>query len=103
MSPTDSLELKEAPLPRPKRRVRTPAVPREPAPNKLAFSVDELAWVLGVSVDTAWNLIRAGVVPQVRVGRRVLVARAAVEQFLADGGVDELTTKDYQPRRAAQA
>jgi excisionase family DNA binding protein len=82
--------------------VRTPAVPREPAPNKLAYSADELAWVLGVSLETAWNLIRAGVVPQVRVGRRVLVARAAVEQFLADGGVDELSTRDFQPRRAAQ-
>jgi excisionase family DNA binding protein len=82
--------------------VRTPAVPREPAPNKLAFSVDETAWVLGVSCDTVWNLIRAGVLPQVRVGRRVVVARTAVEQFLAEGGVDELTKVDFQPRRAAQ-
>jgi excisionase family DNA binding protein len=49
--------------------------------------VDELAWVLGVSVDTAWNLVRSGVVPHVRVGRRVLVARSEVERFLADGGV----------------
>jgi excisionase family DNA binding protein len=88
-------------MPRPKRRVRTPAVPREPAPNKLAFAVDEVAWVLGVSVDTGWNLVRSGVLPQVRVGRRVLVARSAVEQFLADGGVEQLSTQDFQPRRAA--
>jgi excisionase family DNA binding protein len=83
--------------------VRTPAVPREPAPNKLAYSVDEVAWVLGISVDSAWNLVRAGVLAQVRVGRRVLVSRVAVEQFLADGGVDELTSREFQPRRAAQA
>jgi excisionase family DNA binding protein len=68
----------------------------------LAFSVDETAWVLGISCDSAWNLVRAGVLPQVRVGRRVLVARSEVEKFLAVGGVDELTKRDLQPRRAAQ-
>ena len=38
-------------------RTRKSAAPVEPPAGKLALSVPETAWSIGVSVNTVWNLI----------------------------------------------
>jgi len=65
---------------------RRSAVATEPPPGTLAFSVNQVAWVLGVSPNTVWTMVSAEVLPSFTVGRRRLVSRAAVEAFISAGG-----------------
>lgn len=52
-------------------------------PQKLAFNLKEAAEVLSLSPNSVSKLIRSGQIRAVRVGRRVIVPRAALEEFLA--------------------
>jgi excisionase family DNA binding protein len=58
---------------------------------KLTATVPETAQLLGVSRMTAYAAVRAGVIPSIRIGRRVLVPRAALDRLL--GGAAEGTSK----------
>ncbi len=61
-------------------RVRAQAV----AP--LTLSVDEASALLGVSRSTGFELVNSGALRSVRINRRVLVPRDAIDQFLAGAG-----------------
>lgn len=50
----------------------------------LAYSVNETAKALRLSRTTVCNLIYSGQLKHRKVGRRVLVPRAALERFLRD-------------------
>nr|CUV20553.1 protein of unknown function [Ralstonia solanacearum] len=58
---------------------------RRAADDRLALTVDEAAACLGISRPTAYEGVRTGQIPSVRIGRRILVPRAALEQMLAGG------------------
>jgi len=49
----------------------------------LVLSVPEAARLLGVSRNLAYELVREGRLPHVRLGRRVLIPRVGLEQWLA--------------------
>ena len=51
--------------------------------ERLTITVPEAAQLLGVSRMTAYTAVREGSIPSVRIGRRLLVPRAALERFLA--------------------
>ncbi len=53
---------------------------------KLAYNVSDVCKVLSLGRNTVFELIHSGRLAHVRVGRRVIVPRHAVEAFLADGG-----------------
>jgi excisionase family DNA binding protein len=65
---------------------RRPVVASEPAPNRLALTVPEVAWLLHCSPNTVWGLIRNGRLDSFMVGRRRLVARSVIDAFISDGG-----------------
>lgn len=67
-------------------RVRKPSVAVEPVPGRLALTANEAAWLLGVSVNTVWNLLAGDALESFTVGRRRLIARNSVESFIANGG-----------------
>jgi excisionase family DNA binding protein len=50
--------------------------------KKLTISVPEAAQLLGVSRMTAYSAVREGTIPSLRIGRRVLVPRVALERLL---------------------
>ena len=52
-------------------------------PEKLAYSLREAAELLGVSKSTLHRAIRAGVVPHVRIGRRIVIPAKALEDWLS--------------------
>lgn len=54
-----------------------------PAAERLTLSVDEAAALLGVSRQSAYAAARAGELPVLRLGRRILVVRKALEELLA--------------------
>jgi len=47
------------------------------------MSVDHAAKLLGISRASAYTYARAGVLPTVRLGTRLLVPKAAIEKLLA--------------------
>jgi len=49
----------------------------------LAISVEEAARRLGIARSTAYNYVRCGHLPSVRLGTRLLVPTAALERLLA--------------------
>ena len=50
------------------------------------FSRSEVAQLLGLGKTATWEALWRGEIPYVRVGRRVLVPRRALEEFLAQAG-----------------
>ena len=53
-------------------------------PMAAAYSVWETAAQLGVSEDAVYAMVRSGSIPHKRVGRRIIIPRAALEQWLSD-------------------
>ena len=67
----------------------TPAPPHtsepqpDPAAERLAYSVDEAARLTGLSRDLLYDQMRIGNLAYRKVGRRRLITRQHLEQFLA--------------------
>ncbi len=60
------------------------------AERSLVFTVEEAATVLGISRALGYELIRKGRIPSLRLGRRIVVPRAALLAVLeraSDPGV----------------
>ena len=60
------------------------AVPALPD-KRLALTVDEVAKLLGLSRATAYLFASRGDFPTIRIGRRLLVPKAALEKMLSVG------------------
>lgn len=50
------------------------------------FDMDETSAMLGVGKPRAYELVRLGILPHVRLGRQIRVSRRALENFIAQGG-----------------
>ena len=59
-----------------------PQASRVPIGERLALSVEEAGALLGVSRDLAYDLVACGTIPSVRLGRRLVVPRRALELAL---------------------
>ncbi len=55
----------------------------------LLVSVPEAARLLGIGTTFGWTLVRSGQMPTIKLGRRVLVPRAAVEQLACGENADQ--------------
>ena len=53
--------------------------------ESLTFTVDETAQLLRISRNSAYNLVREGRLPVVRLGRRLLVPKKGLDNLLAGG------------------
>ena len=65
---------------------RAPHLADVPLAERMALSVEEAGALLGISRDLAYDLVARGEVPSVRLGRRLVVPRRALE-----GGLDRLS------------
>jgi excisionase family DNA binding protein len=65
--------------------------------KKLTISVLEMAQLLGISRMTAYVAVRNGTIPSLRIGRRVLISRAALDRWLAETNRDETVLSGSQP------
>jgi excisionase family DNA binding protein len=52
------------------------------ASTRLTLTVEEVAATLGISRAFAYEAVRRGEIPSIRIGRRVLVPRAALERLI---------------------
>ena len=55
---------------------------QDPHPGRLAYSVDEAARLTGMSRDLPYDEMRRGNLAYVKVGRRRLITRQHLNQFL---------------------
>jgi excisionase family DNA binding protein len=72
---------------------RTAAGAVAPVENRLVFTVEEAAGLLGISRSFAYEAVQRGEIPSMRIGRRILVPKAALERFLAS------STPTEQPKQ----
>ena len=52
--------------------------------DKMALSVPEAAKLLGIGKNLAYEAVQRGEIPSIKVGRRLLVPRAALERMLTE-------------------
>jgi excisionase family DNA binding protein len=52
--------------------------------QKLAYNLGEAAAALGVTYRTVHRLVRSGRLRAVRVGRRIVIPRSALEELLGE-------------------
>ena len=57
--------------------------------KRLTFTVVEAATLLGIGRNSAYEVIKSGILPSVQIGRRILIPRAALERFLLKVGQPE--------------
>ncbi len=50
---------------------------------RLTYTVEEAACILGISRNSAYEAVRRGELPTIRIGRRILIPRSRFEDFLA--------------------
>jgi excisionase family DNA binding protein len=53
-------------------------------PERLTYTVPEIAELLGISRSSAYQCVRRGEIPALVLGRRVVVARAALDALLTN-------------------
>ena len=54
--------------------------------SRATYSVKEAATVLGMTADAVYNAIHRGDVPHVRIGGKILIPRARLDQMLGIAG-----------------
>jgi excisionase family DNA binding protein len=58
-------------------------LPASPAGNdRLVLTVDEAAYLLNISRGLAYELVARGELPAIRLGRRIVIPRVAMEELL---------------------
>lgn len=57
-------------------------MPEKSIPPRIAISVPEAAQVIGISVPNAYNLVRAGILPAKKIGKRWVVSVKALEAWI---------------------
>ena len=61
-------------------------------PERLVYTVAEAGKLLGLSRNLTYESIRTGQIPSIRVGRRILIPRAALIRLL-EGNYSNNTTQ----------
>lgn len=55
--------------------------------EKLVYTVTETAQILNIGMNKAYELIQQNQIPNVRVGRKFLIPKEALEKWLAKSAV----------------
>ena len=55
--------------------------------ERLTLSVPETAKVLGIGRNLCYDRIKMGEIPAIKIGRRLLVPKKALEKLLSEGQV----------------
>lgn len=52
--------------------------------EKLVYNISEVADILGISKTFAYTLVKQNKLPAIRIGKRIIVARIRLEQWISD-------------------
>jgi len=56
---------------------------RDKSRGPLTYDMDEAARLLGVGRNSAYEAARSGQIPTIKIGRRILVPKAALDRMLS--------------------
>ncbi len=59
-----------------------------PVEDRLVYTVEEAAALLAISRSFAYEAVQRGEIPSMRIGKRILVPKAALERFLREAGTE---------------
>lgn len=65
----------------------------EPKRERLTYSVEEAADLLGISRAFAYEAVNRGEIPHLRMGRRILIPRSALHKLVEGATTDVRTTE----------
>ena len=68
--------------------------------DKLVYSVTEIAKLLGIGRSKAYELVRSGTVPSLRLGRRIVIPKLALSRFLTECAHQNTDEADRRPRKS---
>ena len=68
--------------------------------DKMVYSVTEIAELLGIGRSKAYELVRSGTIPSLRLGRRIVIPKLALNRFLAECAHQNPDEADHQPRKS---
>ena len=57
--------------------------------KKLCLNVNEAAGMLGLSKNSTYQGVFTGEIPHIKVGKRILIPRIALEKMLSDAGMNQ--------------
>ena len=57
-------------------------------PSRLTYTVPEVAELLGISRSSAYECVRRGDIPALTLGRRVVIAKTAIDALLGTATSD---------------
>lgn len=58
-----------------------------PAEEKLVYTVEEAGVLLGLGRSGTYEAVRRGDIPTIRIGRRLLIPRVALDRWLLEAGL----------------
>ena len=70
--------------------------------ERLAVGIDEAAEMLGVGRSTLHRYVRAGLIPHVRIGRRIVIPLAALERWLNEQATHSWRSHDDPRNRPVE-
>jgi excisionase family DNA binding protein len=79
---------------RPVSRAHTSVGAISEAPTRLTWTVEEAAAALGISRAFAYDAVRRGQIPAIKIGRRILVPKSALKQLIENSGAAAMDTGD---------
>ena len=68
--------------------------------HKLVYSVVEVGELLGIGRSKAYELVRSGTIPSLRLGRRIVIPKLALSRFLAECAHQNADEAGHQPRKS---
>ena len=68
--------------------------------DKLVYSVTEIAKLLDIGRSTAYELVRSGTIPSLKLGRRIVIPKLALSRFLAECAHQNPDEADHQARKS---
>jgi len=54
-------------------------------PERLTLSIESTAKILGIGRNLCYDKVKTGEIPVIKIGRRLLVPKAALEKLLEQG------------------
>jgi excisionase family DNA binding protein len=56
--------------------------------ERRTYSVEEAGRILGIGRNSAYEAVREGTIPALRIGKRIVIPKAALDRMLAGEGSD---------------
>ena len=58
--------------------------------EKVVYTVKEMQEVLGISRATAYELIHVKGFPAFRVGKKILISKTGLDEWISNGGINSI-------------